>query len=105
MAAIGERAIRAGDFAGVVPASRGAHCRPLHPRLASLCPATTKLRADSRFGRPPAFGRSDPDRRHRPLLSDPTHRRTEDGGQQINVLQVCTILNSRREFRGAVAVI
>jgi hypothetical protein len=32
-----EAAIRAGDFAGLVPASRGAHCRPLHPRLASLC--------------------------------------------------------------------
>jgi len=32
-----EAAIRAGDFAGIVPASRGAHCRPLHPRLASLC--------------------------------------------------------------------
>ena len=26
-----------GDVAGVVPASRGAHRRPLHPRLASLC--------------------------------------------------------------------
>jgi transposase len=26
------------DVAGIVPASRGAHCRPLHPRLASLCP-------------------------------------------------------------------
>ena len=26
------------DFAGIVPASRGAHYRPLHPRLASLCP-------------------------------------------------------------------
>jgi len=25
-----------GDFAGLVPASRGAHGRPLHPRLASL---------------------------------------------------------------------
>jgi hypothetical protein len=25
------------DFTGIVPASRGAHCRPLHPRLASLC--------------------------------------------------------------------
>jgi hypothetical protein len=32
-----EATIRAGDFAGLVPASRGAHCRPLHPRLASLC--------------------------------------------------------------------
>jgi hypothetical protein len=34
-----EAAIRAGDFAGLVPASRGAPCRPLHPRLASLCSA------------------------------------------------------------------
>ena len=25
------------DVAGIVPASRGAHRRPLHPRLASLC--------------------------------------------------------------------
>jgi hypothetical protein len=33
---IGESAIRARDFAGFVPASRGAHCRPLHPRLASF---------------------------------------------------------------------
>jgi len=32
-----EVAIRATDFAGIVPASRGAHCRPLHPWLASLC--------------------------------------------------------------------
>jgi hypothetical protein len=23
------------DFAGIVPASRGVHCHPLHPRLAS----------------------------------------------------------------------
>ena len=34
-----EAAIPAADFAGIVPASRGAHCRPLHPRLASLCSA------------------------------------------------------------------
>ena len=32
-------AIPAADFARVVRASRGAHCRPLHPRLASLCSA------------------------------------------------------------------
>src|SRR5262245_45782095 len=25
------------DFDGIVPASQGPHCRPLHPRLASLC--------------------------------------------------------------------
>ena len=31
-----EAAIRAADFAGIVPASRGIH-PPLHPRLASLC--------------------------------------------------------------------
>jgi hypothetical protein len=29
--------ILAGNFAGLVPATRGAHIRPLHPRLASLC--------------------------------------------------------------------
>ena len=29
------------SFAGIVPSSRGAHCRPLHPRLASLCSAKT----------------------------------------------------------------
>jgi hypothetical protein len=33
-----EVVILAADFAGIVPARRGAHCRPLHPRLASLCP-------------------------------------------------------------------
>jgi hypothetical protein len=26
------------EVAGLVPARRGAHCRPLHPRRASLCP-------------------------------------------------------------------
>ena len=31
-----EGGILAADFAGVVPARRGAHCRPLHPRLAPL---------------------------------------------------------------------
>ena len=34
-----EAAIPAADFARLVRASRGAHCRPLHPRLASLCSA------------------------------------------------------------------
>ena len=32
------------DFAGIVPASRGAHCRPLHPGLASLCSGQDLLR-------------------------------------------------------------
>jgi hypothetical protein len=31
------------SFAGIVPSSRGAHCRPLHPRLASLCSVETEL--------------------------------------------------------------
>ena len=31
--------ILATGFARILPASRGAHCRPLHPRLASLCSA------------------------------------------------------------------
>jgi hypothetical protein len=30
------------DVAGVVPTSRGTHCRPLHPRLASLCSGHTR---------------------------------------------------------------
>jgi hypothetical protein len=34
-----EEGILAAYFAGVVPASRGAHCRPLHPWLASVCSA------------------------------------------------------------------
>jgi len=34
-----EAAIPAADFARLVRARRGAHCRPLHPRLASLCSA------------------------------------------------------------------
>ena len=34
-----EAALPAADFARIVRASRGAHCRPLHPRLASLCSA------------------------------------------------------------------
>ena len=34
-----EAAIPAADFARLVRASRGVHCRPLHPRLASLCSA------------------------------------------------------------------
>ena len=32
-----EVAIQAADIADIVSASRGAHCRPLHPRLASFC--------------------------------------------------------------------
>jgi hypothetical protein len=34
-----EAAIPTADFARIVRASRGAHCRPLHPRLAFLCSA------------------------------------------------------------------
>jgi len=40
-----EGGILAADFAGVVPARRGAHWRPLHPRLASLCPVQTLVHA------------------------------------------------------------
>jgi hypothetical protein len=31
-----QAAIRGADFVGIVPTSRGAHCRPLHPWLASV---------------------------------------------------------------------
>jgi hypothetical protein len=36
-----DAAIHAKSFAGIVEASRGAHCRPLHPRLAF---SVTRLR-------------------------------------------------------------
>jgi hypothetical protein len=52
-----EVAIRATDFAGIVPASRGAHCRPLHPRLASLCcPGTAVCIGPGAFRRAGADG-------------------------------------------------
>jgi len=52
-----EAAIRAGDFAGLVPASRGAHCRPLHPRLASLCSGEVEGNRPSRCSEgSPFFG-------------------------------------------------
>jgi len=60
MPVIGERTILAGDFAGVVPASRGAHCRPLHPRLASLWSPTTKYGADPRHDSVGHPGPADP---------------------------------------------
>lgn len=68
MLMIGERAIQAGDFAGLVPASRGAHCRPLHPRLASLCSPGKRDESDSQLGRRGESGRSDLDRRQSPLI-------------------------------------
>ncbi len=80
MPAIGERAIVAGDFAGIVPASRDAHCRPLHPWLASLCCRTMKRGADPRHGRAPGLGRLHRDRREWLPLCGATDRRTESAG-------------------------
>ena len=62
MQVIGERAIRAGDFAGLVPASRGADCRPLHLQLAALCSPGKKDETDPRLGRRPGSGRSNVNR-------------------------------------------
>jgi hypothetical protein len=39
----GQRRHPCPDFAGLVPASRGVHCHPLHPRLASSLFATVWL--------------------------------------------------------------
>jgi hypothetical protein len=44
-------AVLATDFAGIVPASRGAHCRPLHPRLAFLCSVLKVASAARSVGR------------------------------------------------------
>ncbi len=52
-----EVAIRAADFASIVAASRNAHCRLLHPRLASLCcPRRVVVSAEGPPGEP---GRTD----------------------------------------------
>jgi hypothetical protein len=85
MMMIWESAIRAGDFAGVVPASRGAHCRPLHPWLASLCFLGKKGITEPRVYRRPGLGRS------REL--------------HISMFQLLMIINLWRTFRGGVAVI
>jgi hypothetical protein len=66
MKVIPESTIQASDFAGFVPASRGAHCHPLHPRLASLCFLGTKDVIDPRLGRRPGLGRSHLDRQRPP---------------------------------------
>jgi hypothetical protein len=61
MRLIWESAIRAGEFAGIVPASRGAHCRPLHPRLASPCFLEKKQIMEPRLYERPGVGESNVD--------------------------------------------
>lgn len=105
MPATGERAIVAWDFAGIVPASRGAHCRPLHPWLASLCYRRMELGTDPRHGRAPGVGRSHRDRREWLPLSGVTDRRTESAGLCAGFLSPWTTIDIWRELRGGVAVI
>jgi len=110
MKLIGESAIRARDFAGFVPASRGAHCRPLHPRLASFFLPGKKDITDPRLTRRPGLGGSNLDRQ-RPLMSlqrlpsGAAHRWT--GAREIHIatFQCITIINLWRTFRGEVAVL
>ena len=71
MRMIWESAIQAGDFAGFVPASRGAYCRPLHPRLASLCFLEIETVTDPRTDRRPAAGLSDRERQRPPTGLQP----------------------------------
>jgi hypothetical protein len=59
------------DFAGLVPASRGAHCRPLHPRLASS--AVLSKEASEQSHSPKILTQNRPDRFHLNYLL--THRR------------------------------
>jgi hypothetical protein len=106
----GERAIRATDFAGVVPASRGAHCRPLHPRLASLCFLERKAITDPRAYPQPAAGPSNRIRQRAPMAHrrPPTgvaHRGVGSPENHIDTFLFDTIINSWRDFRGGVAVI
>jgi len=110
MTAIGEGAIRAADFAGLVPASRDAHCRPLHPRLASLCFRGERDMTDPRPCWRPGLGRSDLDRQGlqigpRRLLSGAAHRRAGSREIHINTFDVVMIIGFWRDFRGGVAVI
>jgi hypothetical protein len=110
MRMIWESAIRAGDFAGFVPASRGAHCRPLHPRLASLCFLETETITDSRADRRPPAGLSDRDRQRPPtgLRPLPTGAARHGAGNHKNHMEMfpfVTIINSWRNFPDGVAVI
>ena len=110
MKPMGESAIRARDFAGFVPASRGADCRPLHPRLASLCFLGKKDNIDPRLFRRLGLGRSDLDRQRprmgrrwpKPGVAD---RRAGSREIHIDTFQFVTIIKSWRNFPGGVAVI
>jgi hypothetical protein len=106
----GQRAVRAADFAGLVPASRGAHCRPLHPRLASLCFLGRKANADPepisdlRWANLAAIAR---DRRqvYDRSIAGTAHRGAGSPEKHIGMFSFVTIINSWRNFRGGVAVI
>jgi len=110
MQVIRERAIQAADFAGFVPASRGAHCRPLHPRLASLCFLETETFTDPRADRRPAAGLSDRDRQRpptglRPLPTGAARHGAGNRKNHIDTFPFVTIINFWRNFPDGVAVI
>jgi hypothetical protein len=109
MKMIWESAIRAGDFAGFVPASRGCSLPPPAPQ-ASLSVFPREEREEPRRYRRPGLGRSDFDyarpltdvRRPLPGAARQWYRgrKTHSG-----TLPFVTIINSWRTFRGGVAVI
>jgi hypothetical protein len=110
MKLIGESAIQARDFAGFVPASRGAHCRPLHPRLASFYLPEKNGITDPRLDRRPGLKRSDLDcARSLTSLRQPlfraADRRAWSRKIDIGMLQCATPITFWRTFRGGVAVI
>jgi hypothetical protein len=106
-----KEALRAADFAGLVPASRGAHCRPLHPRLASLCcprRAVDLSRADDwqagaddwhrvREPRPESGRRPIARRRSVPAAGDSRHSISEFSSDNI--------INYRRIVHDGIAVL
>jgi hypothetical protein len=105
---IWESAIRAGDFAGIVPASRGAHCRPLHPRLASLC-FREKIMEPRLYHRP-GLGQSGVDcERSRRTVAGPCPEPTGWWGGSSPIyrymFQSVNVITFWRTFRGGVAVI
>ena len=70
------------EFAGLVPASRGAHCRPLHPRLASS--AVLSKEASEQSHPPKILTQNRPDRFHlNSLLTQHTSTRSNRGGLPI----------------------
>ena len=106
-----EEAIRVGDFAGLVPASRGAHCRPLHPRLASLC--CPRRAVDLSRGASRQAGADDwhrvreprPESGRRPIARRRSIPTAGDSRHSISEFSSYNIINYRRIVHDGIAVL